>query len=196
MTTSAHALFQTMDCLFPGCPAEADRGSDRCSHHRHATVVNDRDRLSRMFADDRPASALTVGQAVRVLNGHSPTIEEDTSAVEDSPRCKIDGCTSPSAGKGGSWHGLCSTHIAIEGRRRQQIAKDRRRGSVKPPPAAPTTAEPVAGRPVSDHVHGLAAKAARLAHLGLEIEQTRERLTDLQGEAFAILDELREQVAA
>jgi hypothetical protein len=40
--------------------------------------------------------------------------------------CKIEGCTQPSAGKGGSWMGLCMQHVREEGQRRQAAGQARR----------------------------------------------------------------------
>lgn len=35
--------------------------------------------------------------------------------------CKVDGCTNPSAGKGGPWARMCQQHISLEVARRQAV---------------------------------------------------------------------------
>lgn len=69
----------------------------------------------------------------------NPITTKETQQVEAT--CKIDGCTNPSAGKGGSWHGMCDEHISAEARRRQAVrfgkepsAKPAKPKAVKPPP--------------------------------------------------------------
>lgn len=208
-------LLDTVDCAHPGCPDEAAKGSEFCADHRpgarhHTPPISHTEqarqaRLERMFgittttaaADDAPVFS-SPADALQYLRGGTPPAASPPAppAPEETPvrRCKIDGCQNEAgAARMGPYANVCDHHrdemraTVQKNARKAGAARHARTPALKPPAAAPAP-NPT---PPAD-----ASPAARLAQLTVEIDQTRERLVDLQAEALQLLDAIREQVAA
>ena len=85
MTTSAHDLMRTVDCIFPGCPEEAGKGSEVCGSHRrwlaerHGPIETDDKRLRRMFDEDGDGEVCaTADDAFRFLRDGTPPAPTDS----------------------------------------------------------------------------------------------------------------------
>lgn len=100
--------------------------------------------------------------------------------------CKVDGCTNPSAGKGGPWARTCQQHISLEVARRQAV----RHAKPAPLPVSPPQPEakkPEAKKPTPPQTKPKAAPRSMVApaittgtlvELATECEAARAALTE------------------
>lgn len=153
------ALIDTRDCSTVGCPNEADGPDGRC-------------RLCRTAPSRRTSLAPQPGGLAHLMNDDQEVPQPVTTTT-----CKVDGCGRPDAGKRGSWVGLCVEHIAIEGRRRQQLARERFR--------KPTTRHLARVPPTTN-----GQQPAETAQPPAPREAPPGRLTELAQQADKALDEL------
>lgn len=86
--------------------------------------------------------------------------------------CRVDGCTRASVAQRGPWKGWCVEHKHLRGK---QVETPMNPPAPRPSPAGPPQ---------------------RLQELVTTIAARREELLELQAEALALLDEIREVVAA
>lgn len=114
--------------------------------------------------------------------------------VTNTRTCEHPGCGKPTVSSRGPYARVCHDHKDIvTAARRRSGGGNASVPALRVSPSAPEAVEPEpAEEPtVADSI---ADRATRLAHLTLEIQQTRERLIGLQAEALGILDELREAI--
>ena len=118
------------------------------------------------------------------LAEHRAAHREKTSAA---PQCKVDGCSNPSAGKGGWCANLCDEHISVEGRRRQAVR------FAKPAPLPVSPPQPDEAKPSSSDrptppqpkpkpkpkaAAAPSASVLTLTQLALEVEETDSDLAE------------------
>lgn len=195
MSTPAHDVTRTYDCVVPSCPREARRPFGRCDDH----------------ADDIHAPAYPQPSSVQRLETGSLAHLLEETPVEPQPTpiltCKIDGCTTLAGdAKAGIFAGLCRVHR--EERRLKQSADAKAKWAAKKtgpavaaaPPPRPEPAAGDANAEGSANASGGAStnddKAVRLANIISLIDSKRDELIDLQAEALGLLEDLREAVAA
>lgn len=121
----------------------------------------------------------------------NPITEKETPVAN---ACKVDGCTNPSAGKGGSWHGMCDEHISIEARRRQAVRFATK--AAKPPGAnrqpTKTVAPPVAAKQPAQ----AAATVGANGHAPVTLTELAQAVDQAHAIYIAALDLLKEAVTA
>lgn len=158
------SAFDSQDCASHGCPNEAEPGVELCRYCTTAAATPPQLRpgaLAHLMDDDEDTSQPFVRGVT------ADDIEADLAdALPPKPKeaniatCKIDGCPNESAGKGGSWHGLCSPHISEEGRRRQALRHTNPK-AVKPPPGRWTAAADISAADIAAARTASGLRAAR-----------------------------------
>lgn len=189
------AALATVDCASPSCPNEADGSDGLCRHCRTVAppVIRTRDELRALMHDGHPSPAA------------KPDLLEDIVAIVDDVlhnhkeaaamgTCRIDGCANPNAGKGGSWGGLCVEHIAIEGRRRQELGHSRKRASSAPKlSSVPDRPADSPRQPVEVREAPPGGTLVQLAH---QVEQTKAQLAAAHAAHQEALSALRSALDA
>lgn len=206
---SAHQLVQTRDCTRPGCPKEADGADGLCSEHRSrprqghviAPPLGVRcptckvDTIPNTFTGacvwcgtplEQPA-VKSQPAAPTLPAAHDESVLRETERKETSVElCKIDGCTRPSAGKGGGFARMCQQHISKEISRRHAVRKSR---TVKTPAVNLTTVAPKPTEQEREAPPGGLTDLARAVDLAAsDLAAARERHTAALQALRAALD--------